>query len=71
MLSAQDEKGRQLDSSLCVEKESTFPRRRKKLEKFFGKNLNPEVPIKNRAPEGTYTVMVQFVVDKEGRVYRY
>ena len=34
----------------------------------MAKNLNPDVPVKKRAPEGTYTVIVQFVVNKEGDV---
>ena len=32
------------------------------------KNLNPDVPIENGAPEGSYTVVVQFIVDKEGKI---
>ena len=34
----------------------------------MAKNLNPDVPVKKRAPEVTYTVIVQFVVNKEGDV---
>jgi protein TonB len=30
------------------------------------RNANGNVATDNNAPEGTYTVMVQFVVDKEG-----
>ena len=36
--------------------------------KFLEKNLNPNTPVDNGAPVGLYTVMVQFVVDKEGKV---
>jgi protein TonB len=66
--SCSDETGRQLDSSLCVEKEAHFPGEEKDWRKFLEKNLNPDVPVKNRAPEGTYQVIVQFIVDKEGQV---
>jgi len=37
-------------------------------EKFLLRNLNAEVPIENGAPEGSYTVVVQFVVDIDGRI---
>jgi periplasmic protein TonB len=36
--------------------------------KFLLKNLNAEVPVDNNAPAGTYSVVIQFVVDKEGNV---
>lgn len=36
--------------------------------KFLLKYLNPNVPVENGAPAGRYTVIVQFVVDKEGNV---
>jgi protein TonB len=36
--------------------------------KFLERNLNPEVPVSNSAPAGRYSVVIQFVVDKEGNV---
>lgn len=36
--------------------------------KFLMRNLDPEVPIQNNAPPGRYTIVIQFVVDKEGNV---
>jgi hypothetical protein len=66
--SCSDELGNQLDSSLCVEKEAYFPGDEKSWRNFLAKNLNANVPVKNRAPEGTYMVLVQFIVDKEGQV---
>ena len=36
--------------------------------KFLERNLNPEVPVNNSAPEGRYSVVIRFVVDKEGNV---
>ena len=35
---------------------------------FLEKNLNGNVPNDNNAPEGNYSVVVQFVVDTEGNV---
>lgn len=35
---------------------------------FLERNLNANVPNDNNAPAGTYTVVVRFVVDKEGNV---
>ena len=66
--SCSDETGRQLDSSLCVEKEAHFPGADRSWTNFLERNLNPDVAVRNRAPEGTYMVMVEFVVDKEGHI---
>lgn len=35
---------------------------------FLERNLNPEVPVQHDAPPGRYSVVIQFVVDKEGNV---
>jgi len=35
---------------------------------FLERNLNAEVPVNNNAPVGRYSVIVQFVVDREGMV---
>ncbi|HVG41821.1 MAG TPA: hypothetical protein VM888_09440, partial [Chitinophagaceae bacterium] len=35
---------------------------------FLRRNLNPDVPAQNGAPPGSYTVVIQFIVDKEGNV---
>ena len=66
--SCSDETGRQLDPSLCIEKEAHFSGEEAGWRKFLEKNLDPNVPVRNRAQEGTYMVVVQFIVDKEGRV---
>ncbi len=36
--------------------------------KYLQKNINPNVPVDNGAPEGPYTVYVQFIVDIDGSV---
>ena len=51
-----------------VEIEATFPGGEQAWRKFLEKNLNPSVPVDNGAPAGKYTIYVQFIVDKEGRV---
>lgn len=64
-----DETGKQLDSLLCSrEEEANFPGDDKGWIKFLQKNLNPEVPIKKRAPVGLYTVIIQFVVTSDGLI---
>jgi protein TonB len=59
-----------------VDKESDEPRMIVEVQasfvgdwkKFLLKNLNPDVPVNNSAPAGSYTILIQFVVDKEGNV---
>jgi len=36
--------------------------------KYLTKNLNADVPVKNGSPKGTFTVMAQFIVAKDGSV---
>lgn len=36
--------------------------------KFLLKHLDPETPVKNGAEPGRYSVVIQFVVDKEGNI---
>lgn len=40
----------------------------KSWKRFLEKNLNPNVPVDKGAPAGRYTVIVQFVVSKEGKI---
>ena len=49
-----------------VEVESNFPGGATMWRKYLERNLNALVPIDNGAPVGTYTVVVQFIVDKNG-----
>lgn len=51
-----------------VEIEAKFPGGDSKWRQYLERNLNPNTPVDNGAPEGTYTVVVQFVVDKEGNI---
>jgi len=51
-----------------VEVEASFPGGETAWRRFLEQNLNAAVLANKRAPAGTYTVVVQFVVDKEGKV---
>jgi len=51
-----------------VEIEAMFPGGDSKWRQYLERNLNAQVAADNGAPEGTYTTVVQFVVDKEGNI---
>jgi len=51
-----------------VEIEASFPGGERAWANYLRKNLDPETPINNGAPAGTYTVVVQFIVDKQGNI---
>ncbi len=36
--------------------------------KYLQRTLNSSTPVDNGAPSGSYTVVVQFIVDKEGNI---
>jgi periplasmic protein TonB len=51
-----------------VEVEAGYPGGDGAWRRYLGNNLDSEVPGNNSAPPGTYTVMVRFVVAKDGSV---
>lgn len=51
-----------------VEVEASFPGGLSAWARYLERNLNRDVPGENGAPPGTYPVVVQFIVDKEGNV---
>jgi protein TonB len=51
-----------------VEIEAFFPGGDNAWRKFLEQNLNPAVPVNYGAPAGQYTVVIQFVVDKTGKI---
>ncbi|MEI2737202.1 MAG: hypothetical protein V9F01_00285 [Chitinophagaceae bacterium] len=51
-----------------VEIEAKFPGGDGKWRQYLERNCNAQVATDNGAPEGTYTTVVQFVVDKEGNI---
>ncbi len=51
-----------------VEVDAEFPGGLGAWRKFLERNLSADVATGNNAPAGSYTVMVRFIVDKEGNV---
>jgi periplasmic protein TonB len=51
-----------------VEVEAKFPGGDSKWRQYLERTLNPSAPVDGGAPEGTYTVVIQFIVDKEGNI---
>jgi protein TonB len=51
-----------------VEIEASFPGGDSKWRQYLERTLNANTPVDNGAAEGTYSVVVQFVVDKEGKI---
>ena len=51
-----------------VEIEASFKGGESAWRKYLERNLNGNAPIDNGAPEGVYTVYVQFVVSKDGSI---
>lgn len=50
------------------ESEATFPGGRNGWISYLQKNLNANAPVTNGAPEGTYQVIVKFIVAKDGSI---
>jgi len=51
-----------------VEFEASYPGGDDAWRKFLEQNLNGAIPADKGAPPGAYTVVIQFVVDKEGKI---
>ncbi|NOT52037.1 MAG: hypothetical protein HOP10_12260 [Chitinophagaceae bacterium] len=51
-----------------VEIEATFPGGDQAWIKYLQKTLNANTPVDNGAPAGTFTVIVQFVVSRDGSI---
>jgi protein TonB len=51
-----------------VENEAEFPGGDGAWKRYLEKNLNANTPVDNGAPEGTYQVVVQFIVSKDGSI---
>jgi hypothetical protein len=49
-----------------IETEAQFTGGQKAWQKFLEKKLEINVPIKNGAPAGMYTVVIEFIVDTSG-----
>lgn len=51
-----------------VEREAEFPGGRSEWISYLQANLDASVPVKRKAPAGTYQVIVRFIVSKEGKI---
>jgi antitoxin component YwqK of YwqJK toxin-antitoxin module len=54
--------------NFIFEREAAFPEGAAAWKSHIEQNLKTQVPVKNRAPKGTYDVIVQFIVDKTGDI---
>lgn len=62
------ELGKAVDPSECLEKDAAFKGGDEGWIVFLQRNLNPAVAAKKGAPFGAYTVMYQFIVEKDGSI---
>ena len=61
-----DEAGKPLPN--CDEREASFPGGEEGWRRFLERKLNAMTPINKGAPPGNYTVIVRFVVKKDGSI---
>ncbi|MDD2794112.1 MAG: energy transducer TonB [Sediminibacterium sp.] len=47
---------------------AAFPGGKEEWVKFLEKNLNSTIPLENGAPSGKYTVIISFIVSKDGSI---
>jgi hypothetical protein len=63
-----DETGKQLDSFTCANKEGEFPGGIAAWRHFLEENLNPQIATDKGARKGQYTVVVKFIIGKDGKL---
>lgn len=61
----QDDEGKVFNK---VEVEASFPGGERAWRRFLQNNLDPMVPVDNGASPGTYTVVVRFIVSRDGTI---
>jgi antitoxin component YwqK of YwqJK toxin-antitoxin module len=61
-----DINGELLPVAKCEGSEAVFPKGETAWRNFVVKNLNPDVPVRKKAPAGTYLVYLFFVVETDG-----
>jgi hypothetical protein len=62
-----DENGNEVPGFIA-EKEARFPGGPQEWKRYLERNLDANVAAASNAPPGIYTVKVQFIVDKEGKI---
>ena len=60
---AEDDKVFQEDAIMA-----SFPGGQEAWRKYLVKNLKPNTPVKKKAPAGTYTVIIRFIVARDGSI---
>lgn len=53
---------------ITVEIQAAFPGGEREWRRYLERNLNPSIPVDKGAPAGTYTVVVEFIVDRNGAI---
>lgn len=51
-----------------VDEEAYFPGGVEGWKSFLRKKLSADIPVRNNAPDGFYTVVVRFIVSKDGSI---
>lgn len=51
-----------------VQVQAQFPGGQAAWQKYLERNLDLDIPIRNGAPAGKYTINISFIVDKEGNI---
>lgn len=54
------------DTSIIFTEVDEEPKFKGDWGKFLMKNLNAEIPVNKRAPNGQYKIIIQFLVEKDG-----
>ena len=57
-----------ISDNVVLQVPAEFPGGQKGWIKYLENNLNRDLPIRNGAPVGKYSVVVSFIVDKEGNI---
>jgi Gram-negative bacterial TonB protein C-terminal len=69
LMTTYDMEGIRTDSLFTrQEEEADFPGKTNAWRQYLEKNLNPNVPVYNKAPAGIYQVKVRFIVNKDGTI---
>ena len=63
-----DEKGNKKPGYITFQKQAMFPGGADGWVNYLQTHLKADVPTRKKAPVGNYTVMVSFLVDKQGKI---
>jgi N-acetylmuramoyl-L-alanine amidase len=51
-----------------VETDARFPGGEEKWKQYLTRNFNANIPAQQKAPDGAYTAVIMFIVDKDGNI---